>query len=221
MDSLDDPTIKLPPEPEPRPPRLRRLRSWLRSRAGRVIFPIATFAVGMLTTLIIVLLVVLSIGGDRPLVSNPGVSGGDIIIQIGPTYITHLIEQNLQTAGLPGTVKNVQVTLASGDQMTVNGDDQFSVLGLSFTRHFTIVLQPYVSNCQLQVHVIHVDLSGIPVTRLVPNFENQINQQLHVSTTNLPQGFTYCAVGVRTTPSGLFMTYSAKPVSQVLLRKFS
>ncbi|HLI08208.1 MAG TPA: hypothetical protein VKV40_16695 [Ktedonobacteraceae bacterium] len=215
MDSLGHPTVKLPPEPEPHPQVLRRLRAWLRSRTGRVIFPIATFVAGMLTALIIVLLVILSFGGDEPTISNPVVSGGDIVIEIGPSYITHLVAQNLQTAGLPGTVKNVQVTLASGDRMTVQGDDQFSMLGISFTRRLTVILQPYTRTCQLQVRVTHADLQGIDVTHFAANFQGQINNQLRVNTGSLPQGFTYCDVGVRTTPSGLFVTYIATPIGDI------
>jgi hypothetical protein len=207
MDFPDHETIKLPPEPTPRPPRFR----WLPTR--RAILPLATFLAGMLTTLIILLVVVSLIGGNRPPVSNPSSSKGDIVIQVGPAYITHLVARNLQTAGLPGTVKNVQVTLAAGDQATVQGDDEFSTFGLTFTRHFTINVQPYVSKCQLQVRVIHADLSGIPVTSFAASFEGQINNQLHVNTTEFPQGFTYCDIGVRTAPSGLFITYSAKPIA--------
>lgn len=213
MDSIDQhTTMKLPPEPPPLPPRLARIRAWLRSRKGRVIFPIATFAIGMATALLIVLLVLLSLSKDVPLISMPGASAGDIVIQVGPGYITHLVAQDLLTAGLPGTVKNVQVTFARGDQMNIDGDDQFSIVGIGFTRHFTINLQPYVRNCQLQVHVLHADLSGIPVTSFVASFESQINQQLLVKTTDLPQGFTYCNTGVRTDPTGLFVIYSATPV---------
>lgn len=206
MDYLDRETIKLPPEPTPRPPRFR----WLPARSA--ILPIAIFLAGMLTTLIILLIVVSLPGGNRPPVSNPSSSKGDILIQVGPAYITRLVARNLQTAGLPGTVKNVQVTLAAGDQATVQGDDEFSTFGLTFTRHFTIVVEPYTHNCQLQIRVLHADLSGIPVTNFATSFEGQINQQLRVNTSGFPSGFTYCDVGVRTTPSGIFVTYSAVPI---------
>ena len=213
MDSIEHhTTIKLPPEPPPRPPRFTRLRAWLRSRKGRVIFPIATFATGMTTALLIVLLVLLSLSKDIASISQPPLSQGDIVIQVGTSYITHIVSQDLRTAGLPGTVKNVRVTFVRGDQMNIDGDDQFSVVGISFTRHFTINLQPYVHNCQLQVHVLHADLSSIPVTSFVASFESQINRQLLVKTTDLPQGFTYCNTGVRTDPSGLFIIYTATPV---------
>ncbi len=68
MDFPDRETIKLPPEPTPRPPRFR----WLPTR--RAILPLATFLAGMLTTLIILLVVVSLIGGNRPPVSNPSSS---------------------------------------------------------------------------------------------------------------------------------------------------
>jgi hypothetical protein len=213
MDSIHhSTTIQLPQDPTPRPPRLARIRAWLRSRKGRVIFPIATFAIGMATALLIVLLVLLSLSKDIAAIRAPSSPQGDIVIQVGPTYITRLVAQDLLTTGLPGTVKNVRVTFARGDQMNIDGDDQFSVVGISFTRHFTINLQPYVHDCQLQVHVLHADLSGIPVTSFVASFESQINQQLLAKPTNLPQGFTYCNTGVHTDPSGLFIIYSATPV---------
>lgn len=212
MDPIDPHiTIKLPPEP-PRPPRFASVRAWLRSRRVRRIFPIVTFAVGMVTALLIIVLV-FSVTKDVPPVSMPGSSSqGSIVIQLGPAYITHIVAQALPTAGLPGTVKNVRVTLARGDQMTVDGDDQFSVVGIGFTEHFRVILQPYVHNCQLQIRVLHADLANIPVTGFVSSFESQINQQLQVKSSDFPKGFVYCNTAVRTDPSGLFITYSATPV---------
>ena len=224
MDSIDEhstdehstdehTTIKLPPEPEARPPRLAKLRSWLRSRKGRVVFPLATFAIGMITALLIVLLVFLSLTKDIAAIKAPSSSQGDIVIQVGPKYITRVVAQDLLAAGLPGTIKNVQVTLVRGDQMNIDGDEQLPLLpGLQPTAHFTVNLQPYIHNCQLQVHILHVDLAGLSVTGFATNFENQINQQLRTQATSLPQGFKYCQTGVRTDPTGLFITYSATPV---------
>lgn len=212
-----DSTIKLKsePEPPPEPPRpqvLARIRAWLRSRKGRVIFPIATFAAGMVTALLIIVLV-FTAAKDVPPISTPGSSSqGNIVIQIGPSYITHIVARSLPEAGMPGTVKNVRVTLARGDQMNVDGDDEFSLIGLGFTEHFTIILQPYVHNCQLQIRVLHADLSNIPVTGFVASFESEINQQLQVKSSDFPKGFVYCNTAVRTDPTGLFITYTATPV---------
>src|SRR6185312_3063438 len=118
----------------------------------------------------------------------------------------------LKDSGIPGTVKNVQVTLKNGDQMTITGDDEFSFLGIDMTRNFTLVVQPYVTSCMLQMHVVHADIGSIPVTGFVESFESNINAQLRTKPTGLPTGFTYCTVGVHTETGGMFVTYSATPV---------
>jgi len=158
----------------------------------------------------------LSIAGDRqiqqapPVVVVPG-SNGAIIVQASSTYITQLIRKNITSSGLPGDVKNIQVKLVHNGPITVTGDDQLSFLGVGLTRHFSLQVQPVVNACQLQVHVVHADLEGIAVTGFVSTFEGQINKQLHVDTSNFPNGFTYCLTNVRTEPQGIFATYSATP----------
>jgi len=47
------------------------------------------------------------------------------------------------------------------------------------------------------------------VTGFVQSFESRINQQLQQKPSGLPKGFQYCTTGVRTTPAGMFITYSA------------
>ena len=96
--------------------------------------------------------------------------------------------------------------------MTITGDDEFSVLGIDMTRNFTLVVQPYVTSCVLQMHVVHADVGSIPVTGFVPTFESKINQQLRAKPSGLPTGFTYCTVGVRIVTGGLFVSYSATPI---------
>ena len=54
--------------------------------------------------------------------------------------------------------------------------------------------------------------AGIPVTGFVQSFESHINQQLQEKPSGLPKGFQYCTTGVRTTPAGMFITYSATPI---------
>lgn len=165
-----------------------------------------------------VLLYFLSISGDRqvqqtpPVVATPGNNGGAIVVQASSTYITQLISKNITSSGLPGDVKNVQVKLVHNGPMTVTGDDQLSFLGVNLTRHFSLQVQPVVNACQLEVHVVHADLEGIPVTGFVSAFEGQINKQLHVDTSNFPNGFKYCLTDVHTEPQGIFATYSATPV---------
>ena len=210
----EDVKTRLLPE-RPRPPRFGRVRSWLRSRPGRVIFPSATFLLGIIVGVAGILLYAFSIASEGQMLVTPvPPNGGDIVIQVGPAYITHLVAQDLQNSGMPGQVENVRVSLNRSDQMTITGDDRFSVLGVGVTRQFTVLVQPFVRACLFQVHVLHADTQGIPVTGFVANFEGQINQQLQVKPTNLPKGFVYCAVAARTDPKGLFVTYSATPVNQ-------
>jgi hypothetical protein len=197
--------------PPPKPRFFYKLRAWLRTRTGRIALPIFTWLVGLLLGFIILLLVV--VGGDGQLHSALNNSAtGDIIVETNRAFLTDLITQNLKTSGLPGTVKNVQVTLKNGDQMTITGDDEFSFLGIDMTRNFTLVLQPYVTSCVLQMHVVHADVGSIPITGFVEAFESNINAQLRTKPTGLPTGFTYCAVGVRTETGGMFISYSATPV---------
>ncbi len=208
-----DPTVRLPPEVPPRSPRFARIRTRLRSRTGRIILPSLTFLLGILIGVGAILLYALSIAGDgQILITSTSHEAGDIIVQVGPAYITHIVASDLQSSGLPGQVSNVKVTLARGDQITITGDDQFTLLlGVGVTKHFTVVVQPLVNDCQLQMHVLHADLQGIAVTGFVANFEGQVNQQLQVKPTNLPKGFVYCATAVRTDPKEVFVTYSATP----------
>jgi len=160
----------------------------------------------------IALLCAFAISGDSASLVTTPARKGNITVQADKAFLTHLVEKNLRASGLPGNIKNVQVTLVSGDQMTINGDDEFSLLGIGLTRQFTVEVQPYVSTCQLQIHVLHADLADIPVTEFARAFESQINQQLQMKSTGLTSGFTYCMVGVRTEPTGMFVMYSATPV---------
>lgn len=203
--------LQLPP-PKSRFAKIRaRLREWLGTRTARIVVPSVALLFGIFLGVLGILLYALAISGDRPLIATPQLpSSGNIIVQADTTYLTHLVEQNLRTSGMPGNIGNVQVNLAFGAQMTITGNDQFSLFGIGVTRQFTLVMQPYVSSCNLQMHVIHADVSQIPVTGFVQTFEGSINAQLR-STTPLPEGFTYCATGVRTEPNNMFITYSATP----------
>jgi len=202
----------LPPQLPPPKQRFAKIRAWLRTRTGRIVVPSAALLLGLVLGVLVILLYALAISGDRPfIVTPPPPSTGNIIVQADTTYLTHLVEQNLRTSGLPGDISDVRVKLVSGAQMTITGNDHFSLLGIGVTRQFSLVAQPYVSACNLQMHVIHADVSDIPVTGLAQTFESSINAQLQ-SASPLPQGFTYCATGVRTEPDGMFITYSATPI---------
>lgn len=231
MDSKPTPTSHAPKEPShslppsPRLPRFvvlrrwlrslqrwpRSFRKWLHSRTGRIVVPLVAFILGIALSIGVLLLIGSS--GDGRHIQAPVPGKGDIIIEADRAFLTHLISMDLRDAGLPGTIQNVQVSLVQGDQMTINGDDVFSMLGIGISRPFTVVVQPYVTSCVLQIHVVHADLSGIPVTGFTPTFESQINRQLSTKPTGLPSGFNYCATAVRTQTDGMFVTYAAIPVA--------
>jgi len=200
-------TIRLEPEPIPQPTPPRKSSRRISGKA--IIIPSVTFLLGVVIGVMSIVLYALSISGSvQPIVAIPPAQHGDIEVLVGTAYITHLVERDLRSSGI-GDVSNVVVTLAKGDQMTINGDDQM-VFG--FTRPFTIVVQPFVDACQLKVRILRADLGGISITGFVAKFESQINQQLEGKSTNLPAGFIYCKTSVSTEPQGLHLTYSAKPV---------
>ena len=199
---------KKPPKSTDKP-RLDRIRRWMRSRAGRIIIPLVALLLGVIVGIASLFLYGLS--GEVKALPVPGPGRTDISVVADRAFITSIVSTNLSEAGLPGTVENVQVALASGDQLTINADDAFSILGLSFTKQFTVIVQPYIGSCSLQVHVTHADLSSIPVTGFVSAFESSINAQLQQKPTGLPQGYQYCATGVSTQPAGILLTYSAIP----------
>lgn len=203
----------LPAHQQPRKPRFARMRGWLRSRAGRIISLCLVLLLGILVGVSGMVVLVFAFSADNAPVANPPAPGSSaIVVQIGQAYITHLVSNALQSSGLPGTVQNVQMTFANGDQLTITGDDVIGVLGVGISHHFTIVLQPYVSACQIQVHVLHADLGGLTMTQFATVFEGQINQQIQVNTSKLPKGFTYCTTSVRTDTSNVYVTYAATPI---------
>jgi len=195
-------SMQLAPQPAPRQPGHNRIR--------RIVFFSFTLLLGIVLGAIAVLLVELAISGDGQILTTAQPpSNSDIIVQAGINYITHLVDKELLASGMLNP-SNVQVMMASGDQITINRDDEI-IFGV--TRHFSIVVEPLISSCQLQMQVIRADVAGIPVTGLVANFQTRINQSLLAKPDSLPAGFEYCKTSVRTDPKdGLFITYSAKPV---------
>jgi hypothetical protein len=186
----------------------------MRGRIRRILFICIAFLLGLLCGVIGIFVLLFTISPDNSAVANPSTpSTNAIVVQLGSAYVTHLVGNALQSTGLPGSIQNVQVTFANGDQATMTGLDQITVLGIGTTRHFTIVIQPYVASCQVKVHVLHVDLGGIAVTGFATLFEGQINSQIQVNTSKLPGGFTYCTTSVRTDPKGVYVTYSATPIA--------
>lgn len=200
-----------PLQPSQKPPRLKKLRNWLRTRWGRIIVPLVTLLLGF--GLGLSALLWYGYSGEGQLVIVPATRTGNIIIEADRSFITNLVEKNLRASGLPGEVKNVQVDLAHGDQMTINGDDVYNLIATQISRHFTLIVQPYVQSCVLQIHIVHADTDGISVTGFAQSFQDGINQPLQKKPAGLPAGFTYCTTGVRTEPVGMFITYQATPTS--------
>lgn len=200
------------PAPRPRRQPLGRTRRWLRSRTGRVVIPLLTLLLGLAIGLTAVIWYGLS--GEGSLVAVVPAAQGNLIVDANKDFVSQLVRDNLNSAGLPGKVQNVKVTLKHGALIVIEGDDVYPVLFTSITKHFTIDVQPYVRSCVLQVRITHADLSGIPVTTFVQNFQSKINQQLAQKPAGLPGGFTYCTVGVTTEPGGMYITYQAVPVSK-------
>jgi len=174
-----------------------------------VLIPGMTFVSGLIFGVLLIIAYALSISANGQVLPNPSPpASSDLTAQAGRAYITHLVEKNIRTSGM-AEATNIQVTLARGDQMTIEGDDQV-VLGV--TRHFTLLVQPVILSCELKIHVVHADLGGVPITGFVTNFEGQINQQIQSQSTTLPAGFVYCKTSVRTDPQFMYVTLSAKPV---------
>ena len=212
MKPVEQPYSDIKKQTLPKVLQFASIRTRLQERSGRVALAVGMLLMGMVLGVGIALLYAFVISGDSPRLVTTPARKGNLIIQADRSFLTHLVEKNLRTSGLPGNIKNVQVTLVSGDRMTINGDDEFLLLGIGVTRQFTIEVQPYANACQLHIHVLHADLADIPVTVFTRAFEYQINQELQMKPTGLPSGFTYCTVGVRTEPEGMFVMYAATPV---------
>lgn len=192
----------------PAPRRPRRFRSWV----VRSIVLLFTLLLGVAIGLGGIFWY--GLGGEGAVTIIPPTARGSLIVEVDKEFLTQIARNDVANAGLPGKVANVNVNLENGAMMIVTGDDTYSVLGLSLTRHFTVDVQPYVQECVMQVRVTHADLDGLPVTTFAQEFEGSANRQLAEKPAGLPDGFTYCTVGVRTEPGGLFITYLATPVKQ-------
>lgn len=198
---------KLPETLSHQSQRFTRHSSRSRSLVLQIVIPIVAFFAGI--TCVLLYAIFIAGGTTQMLAVTP--ANGPINVQVSYAFLAELAQKNLNAAGMPGTIQNVQVTSAQSGTLTIAGDDQLSVLFLPVTKHFTIVLQPYTQSCQLQVHVLNANVDGIGVTGFVSTFENQINQQLQTKPSNLPQGFVYCAVGTQTQSQQIVINYSATP----------
>ena len=212
--SHDDTTDAITVDNEPTTPlKEKTLQRPVRTRRGNPFLSFLLFLFGIVLGILATLLFIVSAAHDNAPVAIPtSPLGSSLTVQVSNAYLTHLVSTRLKTAGLGGDISNVHVTMTDNDQIQIKGDDRFQLLFLSVTRPFTVVLQPTIVACQPHVHVIHADLSDIPVTAFATTYESQINQQIQFKASDLPAGFTYCATNVRTDPNTLYLTYAATPV---------
>ncbi len=192
-----------------KPPTIKKwaLRPISRKHAA---FLVGAFLAGMLFAFIWVIAYFLFFAADAsPIATTPSSGNGAISAQISAAFVTELIQKNINNAGLPGNVQNVHVSFTHNGPLIVTGDMTMNIAGINTTRRLTVTLQPYISSCKVHVHVLHIDLQGFPLSVLGQTVENKINEQMQTNVSGLPTGFTYCATGVHTEPTGLFLTYSA------------
>jgi hypothetical protein len=148
-----------------------------------------------------------------------------------PCNIPVLLPPNTQ---LSGTINNVQIMLSDSDSkgyvlvtttaacdVTISSD--LAIIGSVTTGAIPMTVklmtQLFVQNGQLMANVqpisIVIELNGSPHHFFIESFkstiEDQIDQQLKIKTRDLPPGFDYRIIGVRSKPEGVYVTLSATP----------
>src|SRR5437667_9023348 len=138
-----------PPAPAaPVPPPAKKRRPL------RIALALLTFILGIAVGIAAVLLLILAMSGTNPPITTAPPQPGNVSVQADATLIGPIAEKSLQEAGIPGTITNLQVQFDQGDQMTITGSYQYRVLGIPVTQNVSIVLQPYVDSCSLQMHIL-------------------------------------------------------------------
>ena len=186
----------------------------VRVRRGNPLLSFLLFLMGIMLGILATLFFVLFVAHDNARVATTvSTQTPSLTVQIGKTYLTQLVSSKLKTAGIPGDISNVGVILTNDDQIQISGDDSvpLPIIG-SITKPLSFTLQPYIQSCQPRVHLINANFADIPLTNFVPqSYEDQINQEIQLKSSDLPPGFTYCATGVHTQPEMLNVTYAATP----------
>ncbi len=184
----------------------------VRTRRGNPLLSFLLFLLGIMLGILATLFFIVFAAHDRAAIqTTSSTQSSSLTIQISSTYLTQLASGKLKTAGLPGDISNVQVVLTGDNQIQVSGEDSINLVITSVTRPFTLILQPYTQSCQPKVHLIHADLGDIPVTDFAQNYEDQINQDIQLKSSDLPSGFNYCATSVHTQSNALSIVYTATP----------
>ncbi len=215
MDSRHD----APTEPQTRGPRFPVGNSNTQAhpqtiikRRGNPLLSLLLLILGIMLGILATLSYILFGAHDRATIgASSSTQPSSLTVQVSSTYLTQVVSRKLKTSGIPGDISNVQVTLGNDNSIQITGQDRFSLLVISVTRPFTVTLQAYTQSCQPRVRVIHADFSDIPVTNFAQNYETQINQEIQLKASDLPEGFTYCAVSVHTQANMLSIVYTATP----------
>jgi hypothetical protein len=107
------------------------------------------------------------------------------------------------------------VQFDQGDQITITGSYQYSVLSVSLTQNITIVLQPYVDSCSLQMHILSANYGSIPITSFVSIFESKMNSKLQqvVPSTVLNGSYSVCISDVHTQTGNIILDITLTPTS--------
>lgn len=186
--------------PENQPLR-RRLRPLLRL--------VLTFFIGFMLGILVILVFLLSIGGNNALLPLSSTAGpaGNVTVHVDSTILVPLVEQGWKQSNIPGSISQVHVQFTAGDLVTITGNYHYSILGiLPVNEPFSVQVQPLAEKCYPQLHIVRGSFSGIPITTFVTSFEKSINQQLQQIAKSVPVKFTYCLTGMRTDNTGLIAT---------------
>ena len=202
------------PQPEPPAPAAPVPSPAKKRHPLRIALALLTFIIGIVVGIAAVLLLILAMSGTNPPITTSPPQPGNITIQADATLIGPIAEKSLQDAGIPGKITNLQVQFDPGDQMTITGSYQYDVLSVSVTQNITIVLQPYVDSCNLQVHIIQANYGSIPVTGFASIFEKQINDKLQqaIPSTVLKGSYALCLSSVNTQTGSIILAFSATPL---------
>jgi hypothetical protein len=184
------------------------------SHLWRFVAPVLLFLAGMVVGIIGFSVALLSGNADHPPVAaSPSPSNSALVVQAHSAYVNQIAQQQSGSFGVPGKVKNIQITFVHAGPVLVTGDDELSLFGLSMTRHFSLQVQLFVDACKPMAHVLRANFSGVPITGFVTSFEQSINQQLQGNVSGLPSGFSYCMTSIQTEPQGATITFAAQPVA--------
>ncbi|HEY6406023.1 MAG TPA: hypothetical protein VIY29_01005 [Ktedonobacteraceae bacterium] len=211
-DSSDSETSNAPAEPSapaaPAPLPARKKR-----HPFRIALSTVTFLIGLAVGMAAVFLLILILPATKPPITAPPPQTGNISVQADAALIGPIAQQSLQEAGIPGQISNLKIQFDLGDQMTITGSYQNSILGVSLNQNFSIVLQPYTEACSLKMHILSANYGNIPVTSFASIFENTFNNALQqvIPSTILHGSYALCISGVHTQTGHIIISITLAP----------